>query len=315
MLSRKIPVTTLMENCFGLRPLEAWKGRTDYMLVFEQERQIADLSHYHRDLRWSRLAHFGFIPATHIGTYWSFLLGLFILAAGLTCWKPWPILHHRSRPEGIQRRAHQSRPKRQWRRLDDWSGARWFFVLSATSEANTSNADLYKPLFDHCHCGDAAHVVFVFAKVPDLKAEEECKVEGGPSKIAVKPLFKRWHFILAVAAQFFLRRSSNRHLQLFYQLHGHRHPDPWPKFGQQTANCHRRIAAANQGQHDLSGGHVFGGRHHEHIGFRSQAAERPGRKDPSGFTIHLEPVSTNQSFLAAPSIITLVSQIRCACIC
>jgi PhzF family phenazine biosynthesis protein len=39
----EIPVTTLMENCFGLRPLEAWKGRTDYMLVFEQERQIADL--------------------------------------------------------------------------------------------------------------------------------------------------------------------------------------------------------------------------------------------------------------------------------
>ncbi len=28
---------------------------------------------------------FWFIPATHIGTYWAFLLGLFILAAGLTC--------------------------------------------------------------------------------------------------------------------------------------------------------------------------------------------------------------------------------------
>ena len=25
---------------------------------------------------------FWFIPATHIGTYWAFLLGLFILAAG-----------------------------------------------------------------------------------------------------------------------------------------------------------------------------------------------------------------------------------------
>lgn len=28
---------------------------------------------------------FWFIPATHIGTYWAFLLGLFVLATGTTC--------------------------------------------------------------------------------------------------------------------------------------------------------------------------------------------------------------------------------------
>jgi FHS family L-fucose permease-like MFS transporter len=46
-------------------------------------------------------------------------------------------------------------------------------------------------------------MVFVFAKVPDLHAEEECKVEGGKNLKAVKPMFQRWHFVLAVAAQFF----------------------------------------------------------------------------------------------------------------
>src|SRR4051812_41820735 len=28
---------------------------------------------------------FWFVPATHIGAYWAFLLGLFIIAAGMTC--------------------------------------------------------------------------------------------------------------------------------------------------------------------------------------------------------------------------------------
>jgi MFS transporter, FHS family, L-fucose permease len=28
---------------------------------------------------------FWFIPAVHIGTYWAFLLGLFVIAAGMTC--------------------------------------------------------------------------------------------------------------------------------------------------------------------------------------------------------------------------------------
>jgi FHS family L-fucose permease-like MFS transporter len=45
-------------------------------------------------------------------------------------------------------------------------------------------------------------MVFVFAKVPDLHAEEEFHADGNV-KTAVKPLFRRWHFLLAVAAQFF----------------------------------------------------------------------------------------------------------------
>jgi len=39
----KVEVSGQMVNCFGLRPLEAWKGKTDYMFVFEKESQIAGL--------------------------------------------------------------------------------------------------------------------------------------------------------------------------------------------------------------------------------------------------------------------------------
>ena len=39
----RVPVNDEMVNCFGLLPVEAWKGKTDLMLVFEKEVQIAEL--------------------------------------------------------------------------------------------------------------------------------------------------------------------------------------------------------------------------------------------------------------------------------
>ena len=147
---------------------------------------------------------FWFIPATHIGTYWAFLLGLFILAAGLTCLEtvanPYTTVLGPKESSAVRINLAQSGNGVGWM-IGPVLGS--YFVLSATSEANTSNADLYKPYLVVAIVVTLLMFVFVFAKVPDLKAEEECKVEGGPTKTAVKPLFKRWHFTLAVAAQFF----------------------------------------------------------------------------------------------------------------
>lgn len=39
----EVPVNEEMVNCFNLRPVQAWKGKTDYMLVFENENQIQNL--------------------------------------------------------------------------------------------------------------------------------------------------------------------------------------------------------------------------------------------------------------------------------
>ena len=147
---------------------------------------------------------FWFIPATHIGTYWAFLLGLFILAAGLTCLEtvanPYTTVLGRKESSAVRINLAQSGNGVGWM-IGPVLGS--FFVLSATSEANTSNADLYKPYLIVAIVVTLLTFIFVFAKVPDLKAEEECKAEDGSAKAAVKPLFKRWHFILAVVAQFF----------------------------------------------------------------------------------------------------------------
>jgi len=147
---------------------------------------------------------FWFIPATHIGTYWAFLLGLFILAAGLTCLEtvanPYTTVLGPKESSAVRINLAQSGNGVGWM-IGPVLGS--YFVLSATSEANTSNADLYKPYLIVALVVSLLALVFLFAKVPDLKAEEECVVEGGSAVVAVKPLFQRWHFILAIAAQFF----------------------------------------------------------------------------------------------------------------
>ncbi len=147
---------------------------------------------------------FCFIPATHIGTYWAFLLGLFILAAGLTCLETVanPYATVLGPPESGAARINLAQSA---------NGIGWmigpvlggFFVLSATGEPITTNADLYKPYLIVAVVVAILALVFVISKVPDLHNVEESKVEATNGVVSVKPLWKRWHFVLAVAAQFF----------------------------------------------------------------------------------------------------------------
>jgi len=144
-----------------------------------------------------------FIPAVHIGTYWAFLLGLFILAAGLPCLETVanPYATVLGPPESGAARINlaQSTNGIGWMIGPVLAG---YFVLSATGEPVTTNTNLWKPYL--IIGGLVAILIFIFAvsKVPDLHNVEETKVETGAGKVAVKPLWKRWHFILAVVAQF-----------------------------------------------------------------------------------------------------------------
>ena len=38
-----VPLSDALINCFDTKPLEAYKGKTDYMLVFENETRIQEL--------------------------------------------------------------------------------------------------------------------------------------------------------------------------------------------------------------------------------------------------------------------------------
>jgi MFS transporter, FHS family, L-fucose permease len=150
------------------------------------------------------LGAFWFIPATRIGTYWAFLTGLFILATGLTCLETVanPYATVLGPPETAAARINLAQST---------NGVGWIlgplvagmFVLSSTGEVNRSNAALYKPYLLVGIVVTILLVIFMFSRVPDLTTEDECKVADDRSKTPSKPMFKRWHFVLAVAAQFF----------------------------------------------------------------------------------------------------------------
>lgn len=145
-----------------------------------------------------------FIPATHINTYGAFLFGVFLLAAGLPCLETVcnPYATVLGPPESGTPRINLAQSA---------NGIGWmigpvlggFFVLSSTGQPITDNATLYKPYLIIGAVVAVLILIFAITKVPDLHNVEESKVETTGGKVAVKPLWQRWHFILAVAAQFF----------------------------------------------------------------------------------------------------------------
>ncbi len=146
---------------------------------------------------------FLFIPATMINTFWAFLTGLFILALGLTCLEtianPYTTVLGPPEMGATRINLAQSCNGIGWMIGPMLGGA---FVLSSTAEVNTSNEGLYKPYLLVGLVVTVLFVLFARANLPDLHAEEETK-SGAHGKGTGKPLFKRWHFVLAVVAQFF----------------------------------------------------------------------------------------------------------------
>jgi len=145
---------------------------------------------------------FWFIPATKIGTYWAFLTGLFILATGMTCLETIanPYATVLGPPESGATRINIAQT---------FNGVGWIlgpiigghFVFGAGGEgAAANNAGLYIPYMGVAVAVTILIIVFVFAYVPDLHNEEEVKTEAVGK--AVKPLWKRHHFVLGVLAQF-----------------------------------------------------------------------------------------------------------------
>ena len=150
------------------------------------------------------LGAFWFIPATRIGTYWAFLTGLFILATGLTCLEtianPYTTVLGPPETGATRINLAQSNNGIGWMLGPMVAG---FFVLSSTGEVNRSNAELYKPYLAVGIIVTILIVIFAFSSVPDIQAEEECNADGSVKTGPVKSMWLRWHFVFAVAAQFF----------------------------------------------------------------------------------------------------------------
>jgi len=149
------------------------------------------------------IGSFWFIPATHINAYWAFLTGLFVIATGMTCLEtvanPYVTVLGSSEMGAARINLAQSFNGLGWI-FGPWIGGSIF--LSSTTEVNRSNSSLFIPYLVIGIVVVILAIVFHFSSVPDIHAEEEIKNDSHDA--AVKgSMWKRKHFVGAVAAQFF----------------------------------------------------------------------------------------------------------------
>jgi len=129
---------------------------------------------------------FWFIPAVNIGAYWAFLLGLFVIAAGMTCLETIanPYTTVLGGPEHGATRINIAQTI---------NGGGWIlgpivggqFVFGSGDGAN-ANAGLATPYLGIGIFVAVLLVVFAVSKVPDLHAEDESK-KSADQKNALKP--------------------------------------------------------------------------------------------------------------------------------
>jgi FHS family L-fucose permease-like MFS transporter len=118
---------------------------------------------------------FWFIPAVSIGTYWAFLLGLFVIAAGMTCLETIanPYATVLGSPEGGPTRINIAQT---------FNGLGWIlgpivgghFVFSGGDGAN-ANAGLTAPYVGVGMFVVLLLIIFAVSQVPDLHSEDETR--------------------------------------------------------------------------------------------------------------------------------------------
>ena len=116
---------------------------------------------------------FWFIPAVNIGTYWAFLLGLFVIAAGMTC------LETIANPYATALGAPKSGPTR-INIAQTVNGLGWIlgpivgghFIFSGGDRAN-ANAGLTTPYLAIGIFVALLLTIFILSRVPDLQVEDE----------------------------------------------------------------------------------------------------------------------------------------------
>jgi len=146
------------------------------------------------------LGAFWFMPATKIGTYPAFLVGIFILASGVTCLETIanPYSTVLGPPDMAASRINMAQTLNGVGLVFGPMGGRFF--LSSTDEVNRSNANVFIPYAGVGLLAVLLIVLFVKSKVPDVHVADDSKSEGsGRSTVS---LWRRPHFLFAVVAQF-----------------------------------------------------------------------------------------------------------------
>jgi MFS transporter, FHS family, L-fucose permease len=146
---------------------------------------------------------FWFIPATYISTFWAFLLGVCIIAMGLTVLEtvanPYTTVLGPKKYSAARINFAQS-----------FNGVGWIFgpiiggIFFYSSEgAEIAQGQLYIPYVIVAIIVLVLAIIFFLANIPDLNTEDEYQLNDQSSTSIKRSIWSHPHFVGAVAAQFF----------------------------------------------------------------------------------------------------------------
>ena len=148
---------------------------------------------------------FWFIPATKIVAFWAFLLGVCLIASGLTFLEtvanPYTTVLG---PQRITRPPASILPSPATASVGYWvrlPGAMFFYSKDAAGQS-TGSQTLWIPYAGVAVVVIVLAVIFYFASVPDIKTEDDYRLDDSTPDVS-RSIWSHPHFTMAVAAQFF----------------------------------------------------------------------------------------------------------------
>jgi FHS family L-fucose permease-like MFS transporter len=146
---------------------------------------------------------FWFIPATKIAAFWAFLLGVSVIAAGLTFLEtianPYTTVLGPARYAATRINLAQSCNGIGWIG-GPIAGAAFFYSKDATG-ANTGSATLWIPYAAVGVVVLVLAVIFFFSPMPDVRMEDDYQLDESTPTVT-HSIWKHPHFVMAVCAQF-----------------------------------------------------------------------------------------------------------------
>lgn len=147
---------------------------------------------------------FWFIPATHIAAFWAFLLGVCVIASGLTFLEtvanPYTTVLGPFDYAATRINLAQSCNGVGWI-FGPILGSMYFYSKDAAGRS-TGSQTLFIPYVGVAVVVLVLAAIFYFANVPDIKMRDDYQLDNSDSTVS-RSIWSHPHFVMAVAAQFF----------------------------------------------------------------------------------------------------------------
>jgi MFS transporter, FHS family, L-fucose permease len=147
-----------------------------------------------------------FIPASHIGSFWAYLLGVCAVAAGLTFLETVanPYTTVLGNQQYAATRINLAQSTNGIGSLLGPIAGGIFFYSKNTAGQDTGSQTLYIPYLAVAITVLLLAAVFYFAEVPDIKVEDDYHLDDkGAVSDSSRSIWSHRHFVAAIGAQFF----------------------------------------------------------------------------------------------------------------